>query len=155
MPLLYLQEGWLDPGIFHRALLKGLTPGSRYFYRYGSDRLGFSRELSFRAAPEVGPHTEFRGLMLADCGQAEPDMSLEQSEMAPSLETVRWMLRDTSEEEYTLIGHFGDISYARGHVSQWDRCACPAPMHPSPPIAGEQNCWPHASPYPPQSMRSP
>eukprot|EP00892_Ulva_mutabilis_P005414 jgi/Ulvmu1/3244/UM150_0017.1 len=114
-------EGWLDPGVFHRALLTGLSPGARYFYRFGSEKLGFSDEFSFRAAPEVGPHTEFRGLMLADCGQAEPDNSMEQSEMAPSLDTVRWMLRDAAEEDYTLVGHFGDISYARGHVTQWDR----------------------------------
>lgn len=123
-----LQEGWLHPGFFHRALLKGLTPGARYHYRFGSDSLGFSEEFSFLAAPEVGPHTEFRGLMLADCGQAEPDMSMEQSEMSPSLDTVRWMLRDLDEADYALIGHFGDISYARGHVSQWDRCAPRRPL---------------------------
>ena len=139
-----MQEGWLDPGIFHRALLTGLTPGATYYYRFGSDKLGFSDEFSFRAAPEVGPHTEFRGLMMADCGQAEPDGSMEQSEMAPSLDTVRWMLRDTRENDYALIGHFGDISYARGHVSQWDRCELQPSRLPAFPMPRESLSQPEA-----------
>lgn len=75
-----------------------------------------------RSAPRVGPHSEARIIALADMGQAELDGSDEQSEMRPSANTTRLMLRDAAAGEYSLVAHFGDISYARGHVSQWDRC---------------------------------
>lgn len=94
--------------------------------------MGFSPIFSFAAAPEVAADTPVSILLIADMGQGEPDGSMEQSEMVPSLDTTRWMIRDAFSGErpeentpaaYQMIGHFGDISYARGHVSQWDRCA--------------------------------
>jgi acid phosphatase type 7 len=133
--LQYIQDGWMDPGIFHAVVLKGLTPGQRYFYKYGSPETGeYSDEFDFLAAPAVGTAVEVKALLLADMGQAEEDGSFEQSEMRPSLNTSRLMISDAATGEYGLVGHFGDISYARGHVSQWDRCGRPAlsshPCHP-------------------------
>jgi acid phosphatase type 7 len=94
--------------------------------------VGLSQTFSFRAAPEVSADTSVSILLIADMGQGEPDGSMEQSEMVPSLDTTRWMIRDAFAGEqpedntpalYQMVAHFGDISYARGHVSQWDRCA--------------------------------
>ena len=127
-----LQEGWLDPGIFHSAILAGLKPGHTYHYRFGGDTIGLSQVFSFSAAPKEGPESSVAVLLIADMGQAEPDGSMEQSEMSPSLDTTRWMIRDAFGGEppeanpparYGMIAHYGDISYARGHVTQWDRYA--------------------------------
>jgi acid phosphatase type 7 len=114
-------EGWLDPGVFHHALLTGLQPSGQYYYIFGSERTGFSKEFSFRAAPPSGPDTVVDIIALADMGQAEPDGSDEQSEMRPSANTTRLMIEDAKKGGFSLVAHFGDISYARGHVSQWDR----------------------------------
>lgn len=125
-----MQEGWLDPGFFHSALLTGLTPGSTYYYRFGGDAVGLSQVFLFAAAPEVGADTSVSILLIADMGQGEPDGSMEQSEMVPSLDTTRGLIHDAFSGEssekntpaaYQMVAHFGDISYARGHVSQWDR----------------------------------
>lgn len=117
-----LQEGYLDPGTFHYALLTGLTPAHRFYYRFGANDTGFSKEFSFLAAPTVSPDTHVRMIVLADMGQAELDGSNEQSQMVPSANTTARMLEEVSRGGYSLVAHFGDISYARGHVSQWDRC---------------------------------
>lgn len=117
-----MQAGWLDPGLFHYALLTGLEPDQTYYYVFGSAATGWSAEYAMRAPPAVGPDTEAHIIALADMGQAELDGSDEQSEMRPSGNTTRLMQRDVASGAYSLIAHFGDISYARGHVSQWDRC---------------------------------
>lgn len=120
-----LQKGWLPPGQFHYALLSGLTPAHRYYYRFGADPTGFSQEFSFLAPPASDSSSEVKVIVLADMGQAELDGSDEQSEMVPSGNTTRLMIAEASSGEYSLVAHFGDISYARGHVSQWDRCDAP------------------------------
>ena len=94
--------------------------------------MGLSQVFAFTAAPEVSADTSVSVLLIADMGQGEPDGSMEQSEMVPSLDTTQWMIHDAfggqdpdqnPAAQYQLVGHFGDISYARGHVSQWDRCS--------------------------------
>ena len=114
--------GYIDPGTFHYALLTGLTAGHRHYYRFGANDTGFSKEFSFLAAPNVSPDTHVKMIVLADMGQAELDGSNEQSQMVPSANTTARMLEEVSRGGYSLVAHFGDISYARGHVSQWDRC---------------------------------
>eukprot|EP00775_Hariotina_reticulata_P004167 gene4166-4415_t len=81
---------------------------------------GFSEEASFLAAPPVGPATSVKILAVADLGQAELDGSMEQSEMVPSLNTTAGLLQDVIGAGYQLLMHNGDISYARGYVTQWD-----------------------------------
>jgi hypothetical protein len=46
----------------------------------------------------------------------------------PSGNTTRLMLEEVARHwkkrgGYSMVGLFGDVSYARGYVSQWDRCA--------------------------------
>jgi hypothetical protein len=79
-----VQEGWIEPGTFHYALLSGLHPGHRYHYRFGSDADGFSDDFSFLAPPKHGPNHEVRILAMADMGQSEPDGSDEEEEEARS-----------------------------------------------------------------------
>lgn len=109
--------GWNDPGLIHVAKLTGLVPGRRYYYRFGDPDWGFSREFSFRAAPKEGPEATVKFLVVADLGQAEEDGSLEEEYYRASLNTTRLM---SGEKGYQLLLHNGDISYARGYVSQWD-----------------------------------
>eukprot|EP00877_Chromochloris_zofingiensis_P010708 jgi/Chrzof1/5891/Cz16g19170.t1 len=110
--------GWVDPGVMHVAKLTGLTPGQMYYYRFGDEAWGFSDVASFLAAPPVGPDTSVQLLAVADLGQGELDGSMEQSEMVPSLNTTR--LLNAEQGNYGLFIHNGDISYARGYVTQWD-----------------------------------
>ncbi|GBF94969.1 inactive purple acid phosphatase-like [Raphidocelis subcapitata] len=110
--------GWSDPGLVHTAVLTGLEPGATYYYRFGDEALGFSPEFSFRAAPAPGPRSRVRFLAIADLGQAEVDGSLEENFYVQSLNTTRWLAKEA--ESHQLLLHNGDISYARGYVSQWD-----------------------------------
>uniref|UniRef100_A0A383VVS5 Purple acid phosphatase n=1 Tax=Tetradesmus obliquus TaxID=3088 RepID=A0A383VVS5_TETOB len=112
--------GFVDPGLFHAALVEGLTPGQRYYYVVGDEEWGFSPEASFVAAPPVGPQTRVKVLAVADLGQGEVDGSMEQSEMLVSLNTTARMLQDIQQHDFQLLVHNGDISYARGYVTQWD-----------------------------------
>lgn len=79
---------------------------------------GFSPESSFTAAPPVGPDTTVKILAVADMGQGELDGSMEQAEMQMSLRTTARMLSDVQDKGFQLLVHNGDISYARGYVTQ-------------------------------------
>ena len=117
-----MQEGWLDPGTFHFATLRHLRAGKRVYYRFGSRRTGFSEEFSFLAPPLPGPDQEVQMIMLADMGQAQPDGANEvEKQEQPSLNTTRLMAADVATGGYSLLGHWGDISYADGYMAQWDR----------------------------------
>ncbi|CAD7698428.1 unnamed protein product, partial [Ostreobium quekettii] len=112
--------GWIDPGLFHTAVMTGLEPGRRYYYTYGDEVYGFSEESSFLAAPTVGPNTSVNFLAIADLGQAEEDGSTEPWQYRASLNTTRWLTQEVAKKEYQLLVHNGDISYAMGFVPQWD-----------------------------------
>lgn len=79
---------------------------------------GFSPEASFTAAPPVGPDVTVKILAIADMGQGELDGSMEQAEMHMSLKTSAGLLREVDDSGYQLLMHNGDISYARGYVTQ-------------------------------------
>ncbi|EFJ46276.1 hypothetical protein VOLCADRAFT_105635 [Volvox carteri f. nagariensis] len=114
--------GWVDAGHHHVALLTGLRPATRYYYRVGDPDGdgGWSPEFSFLSSPEISPDETVHILAVADMGQAEVDGSLEGSEMIPSLNTTRRMIEEAAASPYSLLLHIGDISYARGYSTQWD-----------------------------------
>ncbi len=58
-------------------------------------------------------------------GQGEVDGSMEQSEMLPSINTTRLM--HEQGEEYQLLVHNGDISYARWGYMVW-LCVVPSDL---------------------------
>jgi len=112
--------GWIEPGLFHAAVMTGLKPGRRYYYTYGDEVYGFSEESSFLVAPRVGPNTSVNILAIADLGQSEEDGSVEPFQYTASLNTTKWLTKEIAEKEYQLLVHNGDISYAMGFVPQWD-----------------------------------
>jgi hypothetical protein len=84
----------------------------------GWQEWGFSEEASFVAPPPVGPDTSVKVLVVADLGQAELDGSMEESSMVSSLNTTAGVLQAVKRDGYQLLMHNGDISYARGYVTQ-------------------------------------
>ncbi|GIL41942.1 hypothetical protein Vafri_29 [Volvox africanus] len=114
--------GWVDAGHHHVALMSGLKPATRFYYRVGdlNGDGGWSEEFSFLSAPEISPDATVHILAVADMGQAEEDGSLEGSEMMPSRNTTHRMAQDAASSPYSLVLHLGDISYARGYSTQWD-----------------------------------
>eukprot|EP00244_Chara_vulgaris_P002338 TRINITY_DN1408_c0_g1_i6.p1 TRINITY_DN1408_c0_g1~~TRINITY_DN1408_c0_g1_i6.p1 ORF type:complete len:617 (+),score=86.88 TRINITY_DN1408_c0_g1_i6:193-1851(+) len=119
--------GWVAPGYFHTAVMKGLKVGTNIFYSVGDDGYAHSNPKSFYVPPNVGPQSTVRMLAFGDLGQAEVDGSNDMAEsMEPSLLTARRIIRDAymddgSRRQYgLLVLHAGDISYARGYTCQWD-----------------------------------
>lgn len=92
-----------ETGTIHEATMKGLQPGTRYFYRAGDPDSGFSTISSFRTAPLE--HGDFVFTGFGDHGVG--DMS------ALNVERVL-------EEEPAFHLIFGDLSYANGRQSVWD-----------------------------------
>ena len=154
-------SGWnIDPGYFHYAVMTGLVPGQRYYYRYGGKyeqnetknepqkeflnsknnnnniniEEEWSKEASFVSPPSVKsslssstskPTTaesasSVRVVAMADVGQVEIDGSMETSQMDASIATTRSLEWEVSHNGAQLLIHTGDISYARGFMSQWD-----------------------------------
>lgn len=48
------QQLFIDPGIMHRVLLRGLRPDTDYYYTFGSEVGGFSDERRFHSMPSSG-----------------------------------------------------------------------------------------------------
>jgi hypothetical protein len=125
-------SGWAEPGWLHGAVMGGLQPGQRYYYRYGDlsadDEGAWSGEEAFVAPPAPGSDAAVTLLAVADLGQAEVDGSMEASEMLPSLATTARLAAEV-EAGAQLLVHNGDISCepCRSHRR------CPAPhARPSP-----------------------
>jgi hypothetical protein len=97
---------------------------------------GFSRELSFRAAPEEGPDTTVKFLAVADLGQAEADGSMEQNYYTASLNTTRRL--NAEGDSYQLLLHNGGESsdtylYSRSWTPHLLIITCTPPSSPSSP----------------------
>eukprot|EP00051_Salpingoeca_urceolata_P004281 m.63959 g.63959 ORF g.63959 m.63959 type:complete len:569 (+) comp13519_c0_seq1:60-1766(+) len=122
--------GFRDPGMFLSAVMDvshlrakvrhGARPASSntmVYYSFGSDSTGFSEVRSFQLPP--GPGEPAKIVAFGDLGQFEPDGMIQEEDMPPSLNTTRTItaLDPTTQN---LILHIGDISYARGYVSQWE-----------------------------------
>ena len=118
--------GFRSPGFFHTALVKGLTPNTRYYYQVG-DSTPHSKSAveHFFAAPEPeADSVEF--IIFGDLGQVETDGSFEPSEMEGSILSTTALNADIEQGVVKLnasaaVFHIGDISYARGYVSIWEQ----------------------------------
>lgn len=106
-------SGWAEPGWLHGAVMAGLQPGQRYYYRYGDlsadDEGAWSGEETFVAPPAPGSGATVTLLAVADLGQAEVDGSMEASEMVPSLATAARLAAEVDAGAQLLV-HNGDIS---------------------------------------------
>jgi len=131
------------------VLLTGLAPNTKYYYRVLGPTLQASKLFHFTTPPRPGPEASVRMLAWADSGQATSDHTDEwewsdydpvvtvsqntaqgavaeltdvwqqdQAEQGASLNLTRRMNKEL--EGVTLLMHNGDISYARGSVTQWD-----------------------------------
>lgn len=116
--------GWRDPGFIHTSFLKDLWPNLRYHYRLGhklsNGSYTWSKSYSFRASPYPGQESVQRVVIFGDMGKAEADGSNEyQNFQYGSLNTTVQLITDLKNIDMVL--HIGDLCYANGYISQWDR----------------------------------
>jgi hypothetical protein len=118
--------GWVDPGIFHSAVVTGLKPNTQYFYSVG-DASGLSSEVrSFYSAPVQSARTEVDFILFGDLGQAPMDGSQEHTQIVGSIATTKSLQQDLEEgvidqSRSPAVYHIGDISYARGFAAMWEQ----------------------------------
>ncbi|TDH70663.1 hypothetical protein CCR75_004981 [Bremia lactucae] len=104
------QQWFRDPGIMHTVILKGLKLGTRYYYKFGSDKDGYSSVYSFVSRPDVSVKSA-KFIAYADMGV--------NSAPAATSTAVR-SFQEVMDGYDSFLLHFGDISYARGHAHIWD-----------------------------------
>eukprot|EP01117_Protostelium_nocturnum_P003237 TRINITY_DN14196_c0_g1_i1.p1 TRINITY_DN14196_c0_g1~~TRINITY_DN14196_c0_g1_i1.p1 ORF type:complete len:572 (-),score=157.83 TRINITY_DN14196_c0_g1_i1:70-1785(-) len=111
--------GWKEPGILYDVVLRNLTMGKKYFYKFGSNETGFSQEAQFRA-PSPSPTTKSVNFVcFGDLGKFTPDGTSEHWNAAhDSMLTVQNVLNRANQTDFVL--HIGDIAYAVGYSAQWD-----------------------------------
>uniref|UniRef100_K3WAJ5 Purple acid phosphatase n=1 Tax=Globisporangium ultimum (strain ATCC 200006 / CBS 805.95 / DAOM BR144) TaxID=431595 RepID=K3WAJ5_GLOUD len=106
------QRLFRDPGFMHKVVMTKLKPGEYYFYQYGNDEDGWSKVRSFRSKPlATTKTTNF---------VAYADMGVDGSPAAQST-AVRAYADVVGDGYDSFLLHFGDISYARGEGSVWDK----------------------------------
>lgn len=104
------QQWFRDPGNMHTVILKGLKLGTRYFYKFGSDKDGWSSVYSLMSRPDESVKSaKFI---------AYADMGVDPAPAATS--TAVRSYQDVMDGYDSFLLHFGDISYARGHAHVWD-----------------------------------
>merc|ERR1712070_861938 len=109
--------GWHEPGYFHTAIIKGLTPGkSIVWYQCGSHG-NWSSVHTFVAAKPADPHTPLHIVATADVGVSEKDGSHHHWETPDANLTYEHMRKSTPAD---VALHIGDISYATGYAAKWD-----------------------------------
>lgn len=110
-------QGWHEPGYFHTAIIKGLTPGkSIVWYQCGSHG-NWSSVHTFVAAKPADPHTPLHIVATADVGVSEKDGSHHHWETPDANLTYEHMRKSTPAD---VALHIGDISYATGYAAKWD-----------------------------------
>ncbi|XP_044488172.1 probable inactive purple acid phosphatase 1 isoform X3 [Mangifera indica] len=111
--------GWHDPGYIHSAVMTGLQPSSKFSYRYGSNSVGWSKQIDFRT-PSAGGSNELKFLAYGDMGKAPLDASTEHYIQPGSISVVKAMTQEIDNGNVDSIFHIGDISYATGFLVEWD-----------------------------------
>ncbi len=92
-----------ETGVIHHALLRDLKPDTRYYYKVGSEKEGFSKVYAFQTAP-ARPR-DFLFTAFADHGTTPQSVRNTQNVLA-----------------HRPLFHFiaGDLSYANGRQPIWD-----------------------------------
>lgn len=109
-----------NPGFMHKVIMSDLHSGTRYYYQFGNDVIGWSRIGSFISRPE----REIENVKFIAYG----DMG---GFMYQSAEwTAKRVFDDIRQGFNNFLLHVGDISYATGCGFQWDQF-----MHMIEPIA--------------------
>ncbi|GAB9466860.1 Calcineurin-like phosphoesterase [Globisporangium polare] len=107
------QQFFRDPGFMHTVVMTRLQPDEVYYYQYGNDQDGWSHTRSFRSKPKTGAQETANFIAYADMGV----------DGAPAAQsTAARVFVDVAGGGYdSFLLHFGDISYARGEGSVWDK----------------------------------
>ncbi|XP_014522753.1 probable inactive purple acid phosphatase 27 [Vigna radiata var. radiata] len=111
--------GWHDPGYIHSALMTGLNPSSPFSYKYGSDSVGWSKEIQF-STPPAGGSDEVRFIAFGDMGKTPLDASKEHYIQPGALSVIKAIAKDVNSKKVNSVFHIGDISYATGFLAEWD-----------------------------------
>eukprot|EP00039_Didymoeca_costata_P023149 m.6158 g.6158 ORF g.6158 m.6158 type:complete len:635 (+) comp3490_c0_seq1:62-1966(+) len=117
-------SGYHDPGFMHTAVLdlSTFTSGQSVYYKFGSTQFGFSEIFSFKTPQPVAPNTPLSIAVFADMGETYEDGSQYHWEEPAAVNTsfhVQNRMKDPRGID--LILHPGDLSYATGYESEWDR----------------------------------
>ncbi|KAK9277776.1 hypothetical protein L1049_007323 [Liquidambar formosana] len=111
--------GWRDPGYIHDGVMTNLKKGKKYYYKVGSDSVGWSITHSFVSRNEDSGETI--AFLFGDMGTATPYSTFLRTQ-EESISTMKWILRDIEAlgDKPAFVSHIGDISYARGYSWLWD-----------------------------------
>mmetsp|Transcript_29082 Transcript_29082/g.94958 ORF Transcript_29082/g.94958 Transcript_29082/m.94958 type:complete len:638 (-) Transcript_29082:64-1977(-) len=134
--------GFNVPAYFtHAATMGGLTPGARYWYRVGGCGGQWSAEFAFAAPQPAGAQSTLFAAVVADMGETYSDKEVQwhwaearaqRSTDGAAAATGPALGRRTHVTEAlakhaasgagpALTLHVGDLSYATGYHSEWDR----------------------------------
>lgn len=120
-------SGFHSPGNFLSVVLDlsadpeaARLTGLRYYYRIGSEAHGWSVVRSFLAPKPVNPHAAMNILVTADMGETYEDGSQYHWEEPAAVNTTKQMAR-IAAGAVDVILHPGDLAYATGYESEWDR----------------------------------
>jgi len=101
----YTFGGWL--GFIHTVTLVNLTGDSKYFYKVGGQKFGFSETFNFRTMPN---RNVTRFAVIGDMG-VDP-------EAEPNIDILTDLVK---KEAVDVVVHAGDIAYADGYQARWDQ----------------------------------
>lgn len=111
--------GWHDPGYIHSAVMTGLKPSSTFSYRFGSDLVGWSKQIQF-STPPAGGSDELRFIAFGDMGKTPLDESEEHYIQPGALSVIKAIADYVNSNNVNTVFHIGDISYATGFLAEWD-----------------------------------
>jgi len=103
-------QRWFVPfGNTNHVKLRGLEPGTVYYYRFGTHRAGMSKVHSFTSPLPAGQGDETRFIVYADMG-----VGLNAASVGVGA------AKDVRAGYNHFLLHAGDISYARGSSWAWE-----------------------------------
>lgn len=109
--------GWHDPGYIHSTVMTGLTPSTSYSYYYGSAAAGWTKSTNFSTPPAAGANSVL-AVIYGDMGKAERDNSSIHYTNPGSILVADAL---TKRNDFDLLIHNGDLSYATGFLVEWDQ----------------------------------
>ncbi|XP_066927057.1 uncharacterized protein [Clytia hemisphaerica] len=104
--------GFWDPGYIYDVLLTGLEPNTKYYYTIQNEQ-NTSSIRSFMTAIPAGDKTPYKFFAYGDQGT---DNAPQGKATAKNV-----ILNLQQDEDFRLVFHNGDISYALGYAYVWDQ----------------------------------
>jgi hypothetical protein len=103
---------------------------TRYYYIYGDVKENiWSAEATYLTVGFPSPVAQLDFFIFGDLGQVDIDGAQEKQEVMPaSLNTTLALAADLTTQRVAF--HIGDISYARGYMTQWENFFGTSPHEP-------------------------